>query len=58
MIREIAQWHVIFPNEAFLVVKSALGSHQDGASPPDIDMTQDFCFVFVFLATLGVPGVA
>jgi hypothetical protein len=39
MIREIAKWHVFFPNEAFLVVKSTLGSH--GANPPHIYMTQE-----------------
>ena len=41
MMRGIAKWHVFIPNEAFLVAKSALGPHHDGAKPPHIHMTQD-----------------
>ena len=33
------KWHVLFPNEAFLVAKSALGPHV--ANPPHIHMTQE-----------------
>ena len=38
-MREIAEWHVFIPNEAFLVAKSALGPR--GAKPPHIHMTQE-----------------
>ena len=38
-MRGIAEWHVLIPNEAFLVAKSALGPH--GAKPPHIHMTQE-----------------
>ena len=38
MMQGIAKWHVLIPNEAFLVAKSALGPH--GANPPHIYMTQ------------------
>ena len=40
MIRGTAKWHVFIPNEAFLVVKSALGPH-GAKKPPHIHMTQE-----------------
>ena len=38
-MRGIAEWHVLIPNEAFLVAKSALGPR--GAKPSHIHMTQE-----------------
>ena len=38
------KWHVCIPNEAFLVVKSALGPHW--ANPPHIHMKQEKSAIF------------
>ena len=59
MRRGIAKLNVFFPNEAFLIAKSALGPH--GANPPHIHMhtgkVGQILQIRIFYATQVESGV-